>query len=355
MSPDAKKAASRTRLLCLVEDDPIMGESLADRFALEGIEARWFQSAEEAEPALLAEPFAAVACDIRLPQLAGDRLFERLRATRPVLPPFIFITGFGDLGRAVDLLKLGAADDITKPFDLDRLIARAKDLLDAARADDGELNDRRRRISGSAAPAASAPATEQPETARGAGRAPDSEDAQSLGPSTAMARVEQLPARIAPLDTTVLMRGETGCGQEVIARRLHRLSGRSPFVAVNCAALGRQGLHPATGRCSAGRCRAYPRRRPGGLRAQLHREPPGRQREPRQRHRRGTRHQPQIPMGADDATWDSEAGLILEAIAGDCHARSHRIFVCAQHQLAGMLRWSLVASMRRSMWSMSRA
>jgi two-component system response regulator HydG len=185
--------------LCLVEDDPIMGESLADRFAREGIEACWCTSAEQAEEQLISQHFAVVVCDIRLPGMAGDELFERLRARRPVLPPFVFITGYGDLDRAVELLRLGAADYITKPFDLDHLLKRVRELT-----------------AGHCAPAA--------------GDAP-------LGVSPAMARVSNLLARIAPLDATVLIRGETGTGKEVVARRLHQLSGRGPFVAVNCAAL----------------------------------------------------------------------------------------------------------------------
>jgi two-component system response regulator HydG len=185
--------------LCLVEDDAIMGESLTDRFALEGIDACWCRSAEEAEQRLVAEHFSAVVCDIRLPGLSGDRLFERLRQRRPVLPPFIFITGFGDLDRAVELLKLGAADYITKPFNLDHLLNRVRDL------------------------------------ARGIPAARERED--RLGVSSAMARVDDLLGRIAPLDTTVLIRGETGTGKEVVARRLHQLSQRGAFVAVNCAAL----------------------------------------------------------------------------------------------------------------------
>ena len=185
--------------LCLVEDDPIMGESLADRFALEGVDACWCKDAEEAEGRLLTETFAAVVCDIRLPGLSGDQLFERLRGRRAVVPPFIFITGFGDLDRAVELLRLGAADYITKPFDIDHLLTRVRDLIGADR--DGQGGQAR------------------------------------LGPSAAMERVDKLLRRIAPLDATVLVRGETGTGKEVVARRLHQLSGRGPFVAVNCAAL----------------------------------------------------------------------------------------------------------------------
>jgi two-component system response regulator HydG len=185
--------------LCLVEDDPIMGESLADRFALEGIEATWYKDAESAQGPLAAGEFGAVVCDVRLPGMSGDQLFERLRSHHAVVPPFVFITGYGDLERAVELLKLGAADYITKPFDMDVLLARVRDLAGGGRA-------------GTA-------------------------DESPLGVSPAMARVSRLLERIAPLDATVLIRGETGTGKEVVARRLHQLSGRGPFVAVNCAAL----------------------------------------------------------------------------------------------------------------------
>jgi len=187
--------------LCLVEDDSIMGESLADRFALEGIDACWCKSAEDAEGRLGSEQFSAVVCDIRLPGMSGDTLYERLRRRRPVLPPFIFITGFGDLDRAVELLKLGAADYITKPFDLDMLLARVRDLTGAAPAS-GTREDQ-------------------------------------LGVSPAMARVDGLLARIAPLDATVLIRGETGTGKEVVARAIHDQSRRrgGPMLRVNCGAV----------------------------------------------------------------------------------------------------------------------
>jgi two-component system response regulator HydG len=185
--------------LCLVEDDPIMGESLADRFALEGIDTCWCRDAEEAEGHLLTEAFEVVVCDIRLPGLHGDQLFERLRGRRAALPPFVFVTGHGDLDRAVELLRLGAADYITKPFDIDHLLRRVRDLT---------------------------------------GGIPLAGDAPvQLGVSPAMERVDNLLRRIAPMDATVLIRGETGTGKEVVARRLHQLSGRGPFVPVNCAAL----------------------------------------------------------------------------------------------------------------------
>lgn len=185
--------------LCLVEDDPIMGESLAERFALEGQQVSWYKNAELAEQAIIEHDFAIVVCDISLPGKSGYQLFEELQQCRVVLPPFIFITGFGDLDRAVELLKLGAADYITKPFDLDYLLQRVNDLVNSSLTGGSEE--------------------------------------QVLGISPAMQRLENILKRIAPLDTTVLITGPTGSGKEMVARRLHELSGRGAFLAVNCAAL----------------------------------------------------------------------------------------------------------------------
>jgi len=185
--------------LCLVEDDLIMGESLVERFRLEGLETAWHRDAEAAELALKHQGFDLVICDIRLPGRSGDELFERLRHSGVTLPPFIFITGYGDLERAVDLLKNGAADYITKPFVLDQLLSQVRRLI--------------------------------------AGPGGAGSETGALGVSAPMARIQALVERVAPLDTTVLITGETGTGKEVVARLIHTLSGRGDFVPVNCAAL----------------------------------------------------------------------------------------------------------------------
>jgi len=184
--------------ICLIEDDPIMGESLVDGFTLEGLDVDWHQTIATARQALMERQYGLVISDIRLPDGSGDELFEALRRESLQLPPFIFITGFGDLERAVGLLKLGAADYLTKPFDLQHLLERVTELL-------------------------------QP------GSNPRNDQAV-LGISTAMGRLEGLVQRVAPLTNSVLITGETGVGKEVVARYIHELGRGGPFVPVNCAA-----------------------------------------------------------------------------------------------------------------------
>ncbi len=114
-------------LVGIVEDDPIMGEALAQRLELEGYRAVWWQSGEEALTHLRAATCQVLVCDIRLPDLDGEQLFRRalpdLGAT-----PVIFITAFGELEQAVRLLRAGADDYVTKPFEVEALLQKIATL-----------------------------------------------------------------------------------------------------------------------------------------------------------------------------------------------------------------------------------
>ena len=110
--------------VCLIEDDEIMGESLVDRFQLEGIGVEWFRTGESAAKRLVNSRFDIVLSDIQLPDVQGDALYQRLVGESIDIPPFVFVTAFGDIGRAVDALKLGAADYICKPFNLEDLLTK---------------------------------------------------------------------------------------------------------------------------------------------------------------------------------------------------------------------------------------
>ena len=190
----------RLPTLCLVEDDQIMGESLVDRFRLEGYAVDWHREAQSAMDAMRKRRYVAVISDVRLPGLGGEDMFARLKEELPALPPFLFITGYGSIDRAVSLLKLGAADYVTKPFDLDEFVEKVRAIaLEPARTS-------------------------------GSGYA--------LGLSPSMRRITDTLPRLAEHASTVLISGESGVGKEWVARELHRLAGHdTPFVAVNCGAI----------------------------------------------------------------------------------------------------------------------
>jgi len=188
--------------ICLIEDDPIMGEALVERLELEGYVCDWHETAAAARAALTSRRYAVAVSDLRLPDMSGEQLYQSLRESGLELPPFLFITAHGAIDQAVRLLKLGAEDYLTKPLDIPLLLAKVRELAERAR------------------PPAGAAAT--------------------LGISAAMRRIEAMLPRLAEHADTVLITGESGVGKEWVARALHRHTdpaGDKPFIAVNCGAI----------------------------------------------------------------------------------------------------------------------
>lgn len=184
----------------VVEDDPVMGESLLQRLSLEGCRVDWWTTGQEALAGLRKLEHDLVICDMRLPDMDGGTLFrETVREENA--PPFFFITAYGEIDQAVALMRAGAGDYLTKPFVMDDFLGRVKALL-----------GRKERLE-----------TSQP----------------TLGTSDAMRGVEHLLRRVADLDSALLITGETGAGKEVCARFVHQISpaAQQPFMAVNCAAI----------------------------------------------------------------------------------------------------------------------
>lgn len=114
--------------IALVEDDPIMGESLTQRLGLEGARVVWSRSRREAVEALAQIPADLVICDIRLPDGSGEDVFLHARRAETV-PPFLFMTAFADIDQAVRLMKAGAGDYIAKPFEMQKLLGRVLGIL----------------------------------------------------------------------------------------------------------------------------------------------------------------------------------------------------------------------------------
>ncbi|MGJ7509907.1 sigma-54-dependent transcriptional regulator [Variovorax sp. GT1P44] len=185
--------------VCLIEDDELLGESLCDRFRMEGLGFDWHRDGRSALLALERRQYALALCDLRLPDVSGREVFESLGA--PARPPFVFMTGFGTIDEAVGLLKAGAADFVTKPFDLDQLMVRLHDFCEAP---------------------------------------PPHVDDAVFGISPSMRKIESLMSRLADSMEPVLVAGESGVGKEVFALSLHesaKLRRPGGWVAVNCAAI----------------------------------------------------------------------------------------------------------------------
>ena len=187
--------------LCLIEDDEVVGEALIDRFELEGFECVWKRTGREAMILFQHRRFDIVISDIKLPDMTGESLYVKLLHEHQRLPRYIFITGYGEIDQAVRLLKLGADDYITKPFDIEILLAKIGELKLATAS---------------------------------AGRE------TTLGISHAMRSLQGTLEKLGEFSSNVLITGESGVGKEVVAKMLHQRqekAGARPFIAVNCGAL----------------------------------------------------------------------------------------------------------------------
>jgi len=152
----------------------------------------------------------AVLLDMRMPDMDGSAVLAEITAARPGLP-VVMLTAFGSVGAAVEAMKHGAYDYLTKPADNDELIA----VLDRA-------HEYARLLRENAALKAGLP------------RGPE-----LIGQSPAMERLRQTIAQVGPSEATVLILGESGTGKELVAEMLHAASHRAsgPLIKVNCAAL----------------------------------------------------------------------------------------------------------------------
>lgn len=185
----------------IVEDDAILAASLLTRLRLEGMEPVHVADCAAALEALENRTFDAVVSDIRLPDGSGEDVFWAERA-RFAMTPTIFATAFGDVEQAVRLVKLGAVDYLTKPYDLGALVATLVRVT---------------RTAGEPAPGGGA----------------------WIARSPAMTRLLASLDRIAASDRNLLLIGASGVGKSTLARRIHATSphAAAPFVVVEGAGL----------------------------------------------------------------------------------------------------------------------
>ncbi len=199
--------------ILIVDDEPNIRRILQMAFEKSGFEA---SIAEDARVALgQLETFRpdVIVSDVTMPGLTGYELLREVKERTPETP-FILMTAFGTIPQAVESIRNGAFEYVTKPFDLDHM----KRVVNAALDQDAEPKRAVRKGKSAGAAMGGAP---------------------FLAESPAMKEVLELVTQVADSKATVMIGGESGVGKEVVAKALHTLSSRSkkPFVAVSCAAL----------------------------------------------------------------------------------------------------------------------
>lgn len=212
MSPRSDREIAAHVLL--VDDDPNLRMIVSDRLSSSGYRVSQASSLEEALALLDRESHELLLLDIYLPDQTGLEGLRAIRAQHPALP-VIVMTAHGTIDIAVEAMKEGAYEFVTKPLDFKRLGLLVERAIERGELRT-EINYLRR-------------ATDEPFT-------------DIVGKRTGLKRVMDLVEKVAGSDTTILLRGETGTGKEVIARAIHRLSPRRsrPFVVANCAAIPRE-------------------------------------------------------------------------------------------------------------------
>ncbi|MDP2527024.1 sigma-54-dependent transcriptional regulator [Maribacter dokdonensis] len=173
-------------------------------------------SVEEAEDGLKGletiknNDYDLVLCDIKMPKMDGVEVLEAARKIKPEIP-FIMISGHGDLDTAVNTMRLGAFDYISKPPDLNRLLTTVRNALDR-KVLVVENKNLKKKVS---------------------------KNYEMIGESNEINIIKEIIEKVAPTDARVLITGSNGTGKELVAHWLHEKSARSsaPFIEVNCAAI----------------------------------------------------------------------------------------------------------------------
>lgn len=156
------------------------------------------------------EDFDLILCDIKMPKMDGVEVLEAVKKIKPEIP-IVMISGHGDLDTAVNTMRLGAFDYISKPPDLNRLLNTVRIALDTQ-----ELVVENARL-----------------------KKKVSKNYEMIGESPAIEKIKEMIEKVAPTEARVLITGPNGTGKELVAHWLHQKSDRSsgPMIEVNCAAI----------------------------------------------------------------------------------------------------------------------
>ena len=198
--------------ILIIDDDLRMRELLVEIFSEQGYLVTAVADGEAAVLAIKDNSFALIITDLQMPKLDGIAILKQVKALDTEVP-VIVITGHGSIDSAIAAMKQGAYDYLEKPFDPEQLLLVAGRALKYYR-----LSRENRKLDAAL------------KELRGH---------DLIGNGKGMQKVKELVARIAYLDVTVLIQGETGTGKELVARLIHRHSRRADhrFLPINCGAV----------------------------------------------------------------------------------------------------------------------
>jgi len=196
--------------ILIVDDEPNVLRVLGALLEKRGYVTSRASSGEEALALVRAQDPDLVVTDLRMPGIDGLQLLQRMRESFQEIP-VVLLTAHGTIEAAVEAMKWGAHDFLTKPFDNRRVVEVIGQTLAQSRRFRTEFQ----------------------------GPLSGESDCGIIGRSAAMEEIRALLRRVAPTPSTLLITGETGCGKELVAHAVHRLSDRArgPLVRINCGAL----------------------------------------------------------------------------------------------------------------------
>lgn len=196
--------------ILVIDDERAIRNTLKDILSFEGFEIEEAEDGTAGFELIKANDYDCILCDVKMPKMDGIELLEKTKEIKPDIP-FVVISGHGNIESAVDAVKKGAFDFISKPPDLNRLLITIRNAMDRGSLVT-ETKQLRKRISKSH---------------------------RMIGNSNAMQHIHDTIEKVAATDARVLITGANGVGKELVARNIHELSPRTngPLIEVNCAAI----------------------------------------------------------------------------------------------------------------------
>jgi len=199
--------------ILVVDDEESMCRFMQIMLSREGYDVQAEPSSKHALDKIKKEGFDLVIADLMMPELSGLELLIEGKKERPETQ-FMVMTAFASVDTAIEALKNGAVDYITKPFKIDEIKIAIRKFLDQKRLKQENVSLKEQILK-------------------------ESSFDSFLGQSPLVAKMKEMAAKVAVTDSTILIRGESGTGKDLIAHAVHSHSRRlgGPFIAINCAAL----------------------------------------------------------------------------------------------------------------------